>query len=572
MSLRPEPPAPIPAETARVARAAFPKGHPYFCWHDTFGSLFADSQFTALFAPVGQPALAPWRLALVTLLQFAEGLSDRQAADAVRSRLDWKYLLALPLTDPGFDASVLCEFRARLGAEQAAALFFEHLLASCRERELLPTRAKQRTDSTQVLAALRTLNRLEMVGETLRLTLEQLAEVAPAWLQRVALPAWGTRYARRFEQYRLPASLSQRETLAVQIGEDGWTLLQALYAETQTAGEWAVLWRLPAVQLLRQVWLQQYCAEDTPDPSDASGSPSSPGQVCLRWRTVSELPPAPLLICSPTEPTARFSQKGTCSWQGYKVHFTEVCEPHAPHLITEVLTTPAPVPDSVVLPVIQEHLAAQERLPSTHYVDAGYTAAEHSLRSEREYRVRLVGPPRADPSWQARAGTGFSAEAFQLDWEARQATCPAGHPSAGWKETQKKGRPVVQIHFAAATCQACEQHAQCTRAARQGRRLTLLPPEPYAARKAARQAAQSPDFPREYGVRAGIEGTHSQAVRRCGLRRCRYVGFAKVRLEHLLLATALNFLRLGDWLAGKPRAKTRPSKLACLLLTPAPAC
>lgn len=114
MSLRPQPVPPVPEETARVARAAFPDGSIYMLLRDEVGPLAADQDFTALFPTHGQPAAAPWRLALVTVFQFIERLSDRAAADAVRSRIDWKYTLSLELTDPGFDSSVLCEFRARL--------------------------------------------------------------------------------------------------------------------------------------------------------------------------------------------------------------------------------------------------------------------------------------------------------------------------------------------------------------------------------------------------------------------------------------------------------------------------
>ena len=177
--LRPQPLPPVPAETARIAHAAFPKSHPYLSAADELGEVFTDDAFAALFRRRGQPALAPWRLALATILQFAEGLSDRQAADAVRARLDWKYVLRLDLADAGFDASVLCEFRDRLAAGGAEWLLFEVLLTWCRERRLLRARGRQRTDSTHVLAAVRALNRVEVVGETLRHALDSLAVAAP---------------------------------------------------------------------------------------------------------------------------------------------------------------------------------------------------------------------------------------------------------------------------------------------------------------------------------------------------------------------------------------------------------
>src|SRR5213595_2139712 len=140
----------IPDETVRVARAAFPKGSRAMQLRDQLGVVYADARFAALFARRGRPAETPWRLALVTVLQFAEGLSDRQAADAVRGRIDWKYALGLPLEDPGFDFSVLSEFRTRLVEGNAEHRLLDVLLDRCKAQGLLRARGRQRTDSTHV--------------------------------------------------------------------------------------------------------------------------------------------------------------------------------------------------------------------------------------------------------------------------------------------------------------------------------------------------------------------------------------------------------------------------------------
>src|ERR671933_867769 len=187
MSLRLQPPLPpVPDDTGRVARAAFRRGNPYLLLRDRLGAVFADADFADLYPTLGQPAYAPWRLALVTLMQFREGLSDRQAAEAVRARIDWKYLLALELADPGFDHSVLCEFRGRLIEQDAAERLLARVLDTAREGGLLKARGRQRTDSTHVLAAVRDLNRLELLGGTPRATLNALAVAAPGWLRAVA--------------------------------------------------------------------------------------------------------------------------------------------------------------------------------------------------------------------------------------------------------------------------------------------------------------------------------------------------------------------------------------------------
>src|ERR687889_2323786 len=228
MSLRPEPVGEIPAETARVARAAFSKGTVVTRLRDAFDALYEDEDFRSLYPARGQPALTPGRLALVTVFQFLEHLSDRQAADAVRARIDWKYALGLELTDPGFHFSVLGEFRARLVAGQAEHLLLDTMLERFKARGLVKARGRQRTDSTHVLAAVHDLHLLELVAETLRAALDDLPAAAPDWLRGVARPAWFERYARRVEDYHLPKSQEKRAALAREIGADGFALLDAL--------------------------------------------------------------------------------------------------------------------------------------------------------------------------------------------------------------------------------------------------------------------------------------------------------------------------------------------------------
>ena len=238
---------PEPNETRRVAEAAFPDGHRYLRLADEIGTLFTDALFASRYPERGQPALPPWRLALVTMLQFAEGLSDRQAVAAVRSRIDGKYLLRLALTDAGFDDSVLSEFRSRLLTHDADYLLFDHLIAWYRERDLVIAGGRQRSDSTHILAAVRALNRIALVGETLRFALNRLSLVAPDWLQAVCPKEWTERYARHAEDDRLPTKHATRVALALTIGQDGHLLLSAIYRAH--APDW--LRHVPAIDILR---------------------------------------------------------------------------------------------------------------------------------------------------------------------------------------------------------------------------------------------------------------------------------------------------------------------------------
>src|SRR6266571_5112451 len=155
MSLHPHVIEPVPEETARIAQAAFPKGHPYLTFRDALGTIFQDEDFAALFPAWGQPGLPPWRLALVTIMQFRENLADRQAAEAVRARIDWKYLLSLELTDPGFDFSVLSEFRDRLLAGSAEELLLDKLLERCRVLGLPTADKYRRLDPSTVIGTKR---------------------------------------------------------------------------------------------------------------------------------------------------------------------------------------------------------------------------------------------------------------------------------------------------------------------------------------------------------------------------------------------------------------------------------
>jgi transposase len=349
MSLQPYPSYPMPEDTQRVARAAFPHGNIYMQVADRLGNIYHDEQFTALFPRRGQPAEAPARLALATILQFAEGLSDRQAAEAVRSRIDWKYVLGLELTDPGFDHTVLSEFRTRLVTGQAEALLLDALLTLAQAQGLLKVRGRQRTDSTHVVGAIRVLNRLERVGETLRAALNSLAVVAPAWVQALALPEWYERYAHRVENYQMPKTDAARKALAAVIGADGQVLLQAIDA----ASEQPWLQEISAVQLLRRVWAEQYVEVE--------------GKLC--WREVKDMPSPAELIASPYDSEARYSTKRAVEWIGYKVHLTETCDPATPHLIVNVETTPATTPADHMLATVHASLEPRGLLPAEHLVD-----------------------------------------------------------------------------------------------------------------------------------------------------------------------------------------------------------
>lgn len=547
MSLKPSPIDPIAEETVRVAQAAFPNGNIYMTMRDEFGTIYNDEQFAMLFPERGQPAEAPWRLALVTIMQFLEDLTDRQAADAVRGRIDWKYALSLPLGDAGFDYSVLSKFRTRLVAGQAEHLLFEQMLTILRQRGLVKAGGKQRTDSTHILAAVRTLSRLELVGETLRQALEALAVMSPDWLRHQVDPDWLKRYGQPLDDGRLPKKAAEKQALAEQIGRDGSQLLTAIWNDP----ELVALRYLTAVDILRQVWVQQYYWQDDQ----------------IQWRTEADTPPATLRILSPYDLDARGAKKRNQPWFGYRVHLTESCDEDQPRLITDVQTALAPSQDYNATPVIQQALAERQLLPAEQFADAAYVSGHLIVTAREEFGLELVGPVMPDTSWQAAAGQGFDLSNFRIDWASQQITCPLGKTSIYWHPTRDRSdKPFISVRFSGKDCQPCAHRSQCTQAKAHGRFMGIRPQKEHEAIQEARTYQQTDEFKERYKIRAGVEGTMSQSAVALGMRRSRFRGLAKTHLQHLVTATAINVKRAVNWLSGVPLAKTRQSHFAALLV------
>jgi transposase len=548
--LRPDAEMTIPEETERVAKAAFPKGNMYMQIREVLGTIYQDEAFRNLFSRTGQPALAPWRLALVTVLQFGEGLTDRQAADAVRGRLDWKYMLGLELTDAGFDHTVLSEFRARLVAGGGETYLLEALLKACQTRGWLKARERQRTDSTHILAAIHVLHRVELVGQTLQYALNELAKIAPAWLKSRVPVDWFERYGRKLDDYRLPKTEAERLPVAEQIGQDG----QRLLAWIDEAATPQAVQTCPAIDILRQVWAQQY---------------ERKGEQALVWRPNGTLLPSAQRISSLHDPEARYSAKHGMEWVGYRVHLTECCDETLPQLITHVETTPAPVQDLNVLDDIHRALDKRDLLPSQHLLDTGYISAARLSNSQQDHAVDVVGPMRADNSWQARTDGAYDASCFRIDWDHFQVTCPQGKVSQYWAfKTGSDDNPVIEAHFRPQDCLLCPARALCTHSQHAPRVLAILPKELFLPLQAARQRQTTAEFKAIYAKRAGIEGTLSQAAIALDLRHARYIGLAKTHLQAIATAVAVNFKRLVAWLNGEPLAPTRLSPFAALAASP----
>jgi transposase len=557
---------------------------------DRLGQWLADEDFAAVFGIRGRPGWPPSRLALVTVLQRAEKLTDRLAAEAVRARLDWKYLLGLAVDDPGFDHTVLAEFRGKVAGAALERVVLDALLARLAADGLLRAGGKQRTDSTHVVAAVAALNRLDLAGESVRAAVEALAVAHPGWLeQRICVSDWSRRYGTPMTAWRPPASQAKQDELAIAYARDGYALVEAVYQDSSPA--W--LRELPAVDVLRRVLVQNYTRTITEG-----------GREVIRRREKEPqgdgLPPGHARIASPYDTDARWGVKRDTFWLGYKLHVTEACDDpppctcrpaaaadpgaagsaaaggyqHAkgcanlvfPNLITHVATTDATVPDSQMTAVIHDDLAEQNLAPGRHYLDSGYLSAEAVVQAARSHGIALIGPLLADRSAQARTG-GYTQEAFTIDWDRKQATCPEGAVSSKWTPMRtREGKQAINVRFATATCRDCPARDKCTTATRTGRQLFLRPREIHQALAAARTAEDTIAFQAEYARRAGVEGTMHQAASH-GARRARYHGLSKTRLDHVCTACALNLLRLHAFWTGTALDRQRTSHLARLELS-----
>ncbi|KAK1179754.1 transposase, partial [Streptomyces sp. NBS 14/10] len=349
-------------------------------------------------------------------MQFAERLTDRQAADAVRSRIDWKYMLGLELEDEGFHFSVLSGFRTRLVEHSREQVVLDRLLSRLSGLGFLRAGGRVRTDATHVLAPVRDVNRLEFCAETLRCALEALAVAAPDWLRaaRIADVSWQERYGQRADSYRLPKGDVEREAFAVQVGSDGFALLEAVHRPDAPA--W--LRQLPAVQVLRRAWVQQY----------HRGGEHGQG---VRWREGKDLPPGRLRLVSPHDTDARCAVKRGMIWDGYKVHHSETCDNELPRLIVNVATTHAAVDDSRLVATVHEHLERRGAKPGEHLVDGGYTSAAIILTA-RAQGIGILGPLPPASDRQTRANEGFALTDFQIHWDEQYAVCPQGAKSRYW--------------------------------------------------------------------------------------------------------------------------------------------
>lgn len=466
----------------------------------------------------GRPAIDPVLLCGVTLLQFMEKVTDRRAAEQVVYHLGWKYALDLELPDEGFHPTVLVYFRDRLEEKKAERVIFDGVVDLLIELGLVKRGGKQRIDSTHILGYVKEMSRLECAVETVRLALEELAELfvgskRPEFWERL----WAL-YVQSEVGWRL--SKAERDSRYRQCGQDIKELVEWVDNNDPKLAE------IESIKLLRRVFEEQFEVVE--------------GAVQSRRTRPSRA------VQNPHDPDAHYADKGTKQWIGYKVHVMESVDPEEPakmkaepgeHFITEILTTEAAQDEMAGLAESlkrqQEH---HELKPEAVYADGGYVTESTLSQAETE-AMELLGPTRPDP----HKGP-YNADGFVVDVEKERAVCPQGKTSTQCSHIKDSymGTEYYRLEWGS-QCDGCPVQKQCTRA-KSGRRMLVVGLRHDLVEKRRKEMKQA-EFSKSMYPRNGIEGTHSELVRGHGLRRTKYRGFNRVALSHYFMGAACNVKR-----------------------------
>lgn len=526
------------ADPALLARLSAPDGVPKAVFKSAgFFVFFAlrihpllearRSELESLYEPDnGRPPLDPVRMLALAILQFLERVPDRQAAQAMQYDIRWRVALHLPEDQCACDPSSLSVFRGRLLAGEKERLAFDAVLQLLVDEGWVPKRSKQRIDSTHVCGLLARMSRLERARETIRLVLiavEREGKLPAHWE-----PMWET-YVESKIDARVAADKLKAQSL--QAGADMETILA--WALEQ-GGDWT---RAEPMGVLERVLRENYEADENGQKQQRRAQP--PGAVH-----------------NPHEPQAQWSTKSTTKdkeWVGYKTQVAETVqdEPRergepTRNFIAAIVTQEAIASDKAgMAEVFARQAAFGLEPPGVTYVDGAYVSAL-ALKDHHDQGRELMGPAPAPPD----RGKVFTAEAFEVNVAERSAVCPAGKANTQCSrlEEGKTGKVSYRFEWKGKLCGACPRRGECVSPAQSHRTLTVG--EHHGHLQSRRKEMHTERFKKEMHRRNGIEGTQSELIRAYGLRKARYRGLAKVRLQNHLIGTACNLRRLFrrmDW-------------------------
>lgn len=479
-------------------------------------------QLVAMYcADNGRPCEEPVRMLGISILQFMEGLPDRQAVEACCYDLRWKYALGMEVDSPSIHSTSLVKFRQRLLDNDLNSIAFDAVLESMRKAGYLKARKAQRLDSTHVLGMVSEMSRLECIREAVRLTLEHVVH-EDQLARPEAWSTWWDRYVESLPDYKAGKEVLQEKML--QAGTDARDLLSWLDTLPESVRS------IKEIQTLRRVFEENFEEQ----------------QAQLAKRRAQ--PPG--AVQNPHDPDAQWSSKGTIpakqkDWVGYKVQIAETLptskdDPKAPTdaIITAVVTQPAIASDKAAMTEVEkEWERTQQEKPGCLYVDGGYTSGKELARAQQEER-EIKGPVQPAPT----KGEKLSAEDFSIDIETRSAICPSGHASTNCSRMEEAtGKINYRFEWKNSICQSCPLKDRCVGANQSHRSLVVG--EHHEHVQARRREMKTPEFKEQMHSRNGIEGTISELKRGYGMRRSRYRGISKTTFQNYMIAAACNIKR-----------------------------
>lgn len=487
----------------------------------------------------GRPGIEPVLLLALSVLQFWERIPDAQAVAWLNYHLGWAFAVGWEIGRELFHPSALSRFRQRLLEHQQAALAFEQLVKELVHCGLINPKSSRRLDSTFILGLVSHMGRLECVRETLRLALVELIDQqAPTQGRPAFWPTWWERYVESQLDYHAEPAVLQAKLQ--QAGEDIMILLA--WVDQSPAAPWA---SGPKLQLLRRVWAENF---QLPEPATPTVAP-----------VPKEKTPAGA-VKNPHDPEAQWAKKGSGAQKkevvGFKVQVGETAQeqPRAKReptqqFLTTIETQPATASDERGHQQVHQAEARQHLPPApTEYVDAAYVSGAKLAEFKAQGR-ELIGPAPAPPSKEGR----FSAADFDVSFDPLQARCPAGHLQATyvqWQDSEMGGK-ATRFDWGD-QCQGCPLRQQCVGPEQKSRTLAIGPH--HELLQARRREQTTPEFRQRCHCRSAIEGTQSELIRGHGLRKARYRGLEKVRLQNYFIGTACNakrWIRLLQWRARK---------------------
>jgi len=490
----------------------------------------------------GRPAVEPVWLLGMSLLQYLEGAPDRQALDLLRYHAGWNFALNRSLGEAVFHPTVLVYFRGRLKQQQLSQVVFAKILEALMEAGLVERQTRQRLDSTQMLGLVARMSRLENVRQTLRLALKELELTALAF----AKPSWWTevweRYVGSKLDYRTPVSvliekMSQAAVDGLRV--TGW--VQTLSDKRVAEGA--------QVKLLVRVLEENFTWEEGKPPVQRQAQPTG-------------------AVHNPHDPQAQWAAKGQGKHRkehvGYKVQVAESVhvEPLAKgeptrSFITGIVTHPASASDEAGAELIQQEQAKMGLdNPTELYVDGAYVSAQKLAQAKAQGR-EIIGPAQRGIAKDNRYGV----EQFEVRVEERKAICPAGQENTQCSRLEEEGTGKVTYRYEWSThCRDCPLKDKCVGASQKHR--TLVVGEHHSHLQERRKEQKTEEFQKKTQRRNAVEGTQSELVRAHGLRRARYRGLEKARLQNYFAGAACNakrWIRRMIWEIKKARASVEPA-------------